>query len=130
VSPGEGAGGVWPPPPARAAGECIPPDSPGRARAEALTPPAKPPPFPASAVDGYAIRSADGGGRLRVVGESAAGRPLAGELPPGAAARILTGGVLPDGADTVVMVEDVEQGPDWVVVPEGFGAGRNFHRPG
>jgi molybdopterin molybdotransferase len=88
------------------------------------------PAFPASAVDGFAIRSADGGGRLRVVGESAAGRPFAGNLERGAAARILTGGVLPEGADSVVMVEDVEQSGEHVVVPTGFGAGRNFHAPG
>ena len=88
------------------------------------------PAFPASAVDGYAIRSADGGGRLRVAGESAAGRPFAGRLEPGAAARILTGGVLPEGADSVVMVEDVEQLGEQVVVPTGFAAGRNFHAPG
>src|SRR5262249_10651480 len=105
-------------------------DCPGRVLAEDLIAPAQLPPFPASAVDGYAIRSEDGGGRLRVVGESAAGRPLAGELPQGAAARILTGGVLPQGADTVVMVEDVEQAGSWVLVPVGFPAGRNFHRPG
>lgn len=105
-------------------------DCPGRVLAEDLIAPAQLPPFPASAVDGYAIRSREGGGRLPVVGESAAGRPLAGELPPGAAARILTGGVLPQGADTVVMVEDVEQGDGWVQVPAGFPAGRNFHRPG
>ena len=105
-------------------------DCPGRVLAEDLIAPAQLPPFPASAVDGYAIRSGEGGGRLPVVGESAAGRPLAGELPPGAAARILTGGVLPQGADTVVMVEDVEQGDGWVQVPAGFPAGRNFHRPG
>jgi len=103
---------------------------PGRVLAGDLVAPVELPPFAASAVDGYAIRSADGGGRLRVAGESAAGRPFTGELPAGAAARILTGGVLPAGADTVVMVEDVEQGTDWVVVPEGFEAGRNFHRPG
>jgi molybdopterin molybdotransferase len=103
---------------------------PGRVLAEDLVAAADLPPFPASAVDGYAMRSADGGGRLRVVGESAAGRPFAGELAPGSAARILTGGVLPAGADSVVMVEEVEQGPDWVVVPAGFPAGRNFHRPG
>ena len=105
-------------------------DCPGRVLAEDLIAPAQLPPFPASAVDGYAIRAGDGGGRLRVVGESAAGRPLAGELPPGAAARILTGGVLPQGADTVVMVEDVDQADGWVLVPVGFPAGRNFHRPG
>jgi len=105
-------------------------DCPGRVAAEDVVAPVDLPAFAASAVDGYAIRSADGGGRLHVVGESAAGRPFTGELPAGTAARILTGGVLPAGADTVVMVEDVEQGPDWVVVPEGQQAGRNFHRPG
>jgi molybdopterin molybdotransferase len=105
-------------------------DCPGRVLAEDLVAQRQLPAFPSSAVDGYALRSADGGGRLRVVGESAAGRPFTGELPAGAAARILTGGVLPDGADTVVMVEDVEQHGDTVVVPEGYPAGRNFHRPG
>jgi molybdopterin molybdotransferase len=105
-------------------------DAPGRVAAEDLVAPRGLPAFPASAVDGYAIRSADGGGRLQVSGESAAGRPFAGGLAPGTAARILTGGVLPEGADSVVMVEDVEQLGDHVVVPEGFGAGRNFHPPG
>ena len=105
-------------------------ESPGRVAAADVVAPRGLPAFPASAVDGYAIRSADGGGRLRVAGESAAGRPLAGALGPGTAARILTGGVLPEGADSVVMVEDVEQLGDLVVVPEGFGAGRNFHPPG
>jgi molybdopterin molybdotransferase len=102
----------------------------GRVLGGDLVAPSQLPPFPASAVDGYAIRSADGGGRLRVVGESAAGRPFEEALPPGAAARILTGGVLPAGADTVVMVEEVTQEGDSVVVPEGFHAGRNFHAPG
>jgi molybdopterin molybdotransferase len=105
-------------------------DCAGRVLAEDLLASVQLPAFPSSAVDGYAIRSADGGGRLRVVGESAAGRPFTGELPAGAAARILTGGVLPPGADTVVMVEDVDQGPDSVVVPAAYPAGRNFHRPG
>lgn len=102
----------------------------GRVLAENLVAERQLPAFPASAVDGYAIRSADGGGRLQVVGESAAGRPYAGELPAGTAARILTGGVMPAGADSVVMVEDTEQLGEWVEVPEGFGGGRNFHQPG
>ena len=88
------------------------------------------PPFPSSAVDGFALRAVDAGRRLPLAGESAAGRPFQGELPPGSAASILTGGVLPAGADTVVMVEDVERGDGWVMVPAGFPAGRNFHRPG
>jgi molybdopterin molybdotransferase len=102
----------------------------GRVLGEDLVAPRELPSFAASAVDGYAIRAAGGGGRLRVVGESAAGRPFEETLPEGAAARILTGGVLPAGADTVVMVEDVVQAGDSVVVPEGFPAGRNFHQPG
>ncbi len=105
-------------------------DAAGRVAAEDLVAPRGLPAFPASAVDGYAIRSADGGGRLRVAGESAAGRPFTGALVPGSAARILTGGILPEGADTVVMVEEVEQLGDHVVVPERFGAGRNFHPSG
>src|SRR5437879_3332091 len=79
----------------------------GRVLGEDLVAPRQLPPFPASAVDGYAFRAAGGSGRLRVVGESAAGRPFHETLPDGAAARILTGGILPAGADTVVMVEDV-----------------------
>ena len=104
--------------------------APGRVAAADVVAGRELPGFPASAVDGYAIRSADGGGRLRVVGESAAGRPFTGALEHGAAARILTGGVLPEGADSVVMVEEVEQDGDQVVVPEAYGAGRNFHAPG
>jgi molybdopterin molybdotransferase len=65
-----------------------------------------------------------------VVGESAAGRPFEGGLAAGSATRILTGGVLPEGADTVVMLEEAEQLDGEVVVPEGYPAGRNFHRPG
>lgn len=105
-------------------------DAAGRVLAEDLKAPADLPRWPVSAVDGFAVRSADGGGRLRVVGESAAGRPLDSELGQGEAARILTGGVLPPRADSVVMVEDVEQSGDSVVVPAGWPAARNFHRPG
>ncbi|MGI8563671.1 MAG: molybdopterin molybdotransferase MoeA [Candidatus Dormibacter sp.] len=88
------------------------------------------PPFRSSAVDGYALRAADSGGRLPLAGEAAAGRPFQGSLPQAAAARILTGGVLPEGADTVVMLEEVRAGADWVEVPAGLRPGSNYHRPG
>jgi molybdenum cofactor synthesis domain-containing protein len=88
------------------------------------------PPFPSSAVDGFAVRAADAGKSLRVVGESAAGRPFAGVVEPGTAARILTGGVVPHGADVVVMVEDVKLAGDQVTVPVSLTAGTNFHRVG
>jgi molybdopterin molybdotransferase len=102
----------------------------GRVLAEDLVAPASLPLFPSSAVDGYAVRAADGGKPLRVLGESAAGRPFEGTIPPGTAARILTGGVVPDGADCVVMVEDVTLVGEVVTTPSGLRAGTNFHAPG
>ena len=59
-----------------------------------------------SAMDGYAIRFADLPGPWRVVGESAAGRPFAGEVGPGEATRIFTGAAMPAGADTVLIQEE------------------------
>src|SRR5207247_2177915 len=102
----------------------------GRVLAEDLLAPASLPAFPSSAVDGYAVRAADAGKPLRVLGESAAGRPFAGTIEPGTAARILTGGVLPDGADCVVMVEDVRFDGEAVIPPAPLRPGANFHRPG
>ena len=102
----------------------------GRVLAADLIAPAELPAFSTSAVDGFALRAADEGATLRVIGEAAAGRPFAGRVDPGTAARILTGGVLPEGADTVVMVEDVRLAGDAVTVPKGLRAGSNFHRPG
>lgn len=102
----------------------------GRVLAEDLVVEQDLPAFPASAVDGYAVRSADGGGRRHLAGESAAGRPFEGEVGPGEACRILTGAVLPRGADCVVMVEDTVQGDDWVEVPDHLRPGANFHAPG
>jgi molybdopterin molybdotransferase len=102
----------------------------GRVLAEDLTAPVSLPAFPSSAVDGYAVRSADAGKSLRVIGESAAGRPFDGRVQAGSAVRILTGGVLPDGADCVVMLEDVDETGDAVIVPATLKAGQNFHVPG
>lgn len=64
------------------------------------------PPADVSAMDGYALRFAELPGPLRVVRESAAGRPLGRPLAPGEAARIFTGAHVPDGADTVAVQED------------------------
>jgi len=67
------------------------------------------PPFPASAMDGYAVRRADLGAlpaRLNVIGESAAGHPFSGPIGDGEAVRIFTGGVVPDGADHIVIQEN------------------------
>lgn len=102
----------------------------GRVLAEDVSSDSALPPFPSSAVDGYAVRSADAGKTLRVIGESAAGRPLNASVEPGTAARVLTGGVVPGGADCVVMVEDVRIDGDHVAIPPSLGPGRNLHMVG
>jgi molybdopterin molybdotransferase len=60
-----------------------------------------------SAMDGYAVLADDLAGPWRVVGESAAGHPFAGEVRRGEAVRISTGALMPPGLDAVVVQEDV-----------------------
>ena len=78
------------------------------------------PPFPASAMDGYAVRAADAkaGAMLDVIGQSAAGRRYAGTVPAGAAVRIFTRAPVPDGADTILIQEDARRDGDRVEVIE------------
>jgi molybdopterin molybdotransferase len=66
------------------------------------------PPFDNSAVDGYAVRSADAeaGRTFTVVDEAPAGHPAAKSVGEGEAIKIFTGGVIPEGADAVIMVEN------------------------
>src|SRR4051794_24542878 len=75
------------------------------------------PPFPTSAMDGFAVRAADTPGRLPVVARIAAGRPAPRPLAPGEAMGIATGGVVPDGADAVVPIEVVTDQGGAVEVP-------------
>jgi molybdopterin molybdotransferase len=65
------------------------------------------PPFDRSAMDGYAVRSADTapGVALRVAGGVAAGEVAAKELAPGTVAAISTGAALPRGADAILQSE-------------------------
>jgi molybdopterin molybdotransferase len=63
------------------------------------------PPFPSSAMDGYAVRAADTPGALPVVARIAAGRPAPRALAAGEAMAIATGGAVPESADAVVPVE-------------------------
>lgn len=67
------------------------------------------PPFAKSAMDGFAVRSADfagaEGATLKWVGESSAGRPFGGRVGPGECVSIYTGAELPADCDAVVIVE-------------------------
>lgn len=69
------------------------------------------PPFDASAMDGYALRSADApeiGSVLTVIGQAAAGHAFTGTVGQGEAVRIFTGAPVPAGADTILIQEDAE----------------------
>lgn len=71
------------------------------------------PPFPASAMDGYAVRFADverAPVRLKVIGTAPAGHGFTGTVRAGQAVRIFTGAPVPKGADTVVIQENTEAG--------------------
>jgi molybdopterin molybdotransferase len=74
------------------------------------------PPFPSSAMDGFAVRASETPGELPVAFRVAAGDAPPGALPPRAAAGIATGGTVPDEADAVVPVELVEDRGDHVVI--------------
>ncbi len=74
------------------------------------------PPFPAAAMDGYALMAEPGQIEFAVIGESAAGRGFPGKVITGQAVRIFTGAPVPDGADTVVMQENVSVRPDRCIV--------------
>jgi len=88
-------------------------DALGRVLAKDIAAPSDLPPFPRSAMDGYAVRAEDAYGAseglpayLRVVGEIAMGVPAGIGLASGEAALIHTGGMLPKNADAVVMIEN------------------------
>ena len=91
------------------------------------------PPQAMSAMDGYAVRTADAlaaGTRLKVIGEVAAGRPFNAAVGAGEAARIFTGGFVPAGADTVVVQEVTKRDGAWVEVQKATTKGRNVRPQG
>jgi molybdopterin molybdotransferase len=90
----------------------------GRVTASAVRAAVDLPPFPSSAMDGYAVRAADVPGTLKVVRRIAAGSPSPAPLRAGEAMAISTGGVVPDGADAVAPVEVVVETDNRVEVRE------------
>jgi molybdenum cofactor synthesis domain-containing protein len=77
------------------------------------------PPFDRAQMDGYAVRAQDvkdAPARLRIVGESAAGRGWHHQLEEGQAVRIMTGAPVPAGADSVQQVELTHELKDATVV--------------
>lgn len=105
--------------------------------ASSLTAPFDLPPFPSSAMDGYAARSADLGPAtedapvtLRIAGEVRMGAAAGVRVGPGEAAAVPTGGMLPDGADTVIPFEICRVGDTSVQVLAPSRPGRNVRPAG
>src|SRR5918999_191764 len=88
------------------------------------------PPFPSSAMDGFALRSADTPGTLPVAARIAAGSPAPRELRAGEAMAIATGGVVPEGADAVIPIEYVVQSDNEVELGSAVARGDNVRPRG
>jgi len=99
--------------------ECLPlAEALGRTLAADVVAKRTQPPVDVSAMDGYAVRAADlarSGARVRVVGESAAGRGFEAQLGAGECARIFTGAPVPHGADAILLQEDAAVEDGWVL---------------
>lgn len=90
------------------------------------------PPADVSAMDGYALRAADGeaGRALTVIGAAPAGHPFTGTIGAGQAVRLFTGSVVPAGADSILLQEDATREGDSVRVNETVRPGRHIRRAG
>ncbi len=91
------------------------------------------PPFPASAMDGYAVRFedlTDDGATLTRIGEAAAGHPFEGRLEAGQCVRIFTGAPVPEGADTIIIQENTSEQKNLVTVHQGAPKGRFVRQAG
>ena len=108
------------------------PEAAGRVLARPVLARLTQPPADVSAMDGYALRAADGvlGARLAVIGAAPAGHPFAGVVGPDQAVRIFTGGIVPEGADSILLQEDAEAADSAVLVKEGVTPGRWVRKRG
>ena len=79
------------------------------------------PPFPASAMDGYAVQGdPKPDASFLVIGEAGAGHAFAGQVGPGQAVRIFTGAPVPDGATRVIIQEDVVRLDERILLKDGL----------
>lgn len=110
----------------------------GRVLAQDITAARPNPPWDNSAMDGYALRSADvanaspsGQTMLKVIYDLPAGQVPKGPVGRNQAVRIMTGAPIPEGADAVVMVENTESaGKQNVFIRTSAKSGENIRRAG
>jgi len=89
------------------------------------------PPHDISAMDGYAVRSADlakGEATLTLIGEAPAGGRFEGVVGSGQTVRIFTGGPVPEGADAIALQENAEADGKTIKLTGKLSPGR-FIRP-
>ena len=89
-------------------------DALGRVLAEDITADGDAPAYDKALVDGYAIRTADAGKRLRVLEQVVAGGVPTQHVRPGVCVQVMTGAPIPEGTEAMVMVEDTQPQGDWV----------------
>ena len=104
----------------------------GRVTATPVTARLTQPPADVSAMDGYALRAADGtlGATLHVIGAAPAGHPFDRPVGPGQAVRLFTGSVVPQGSDGILLQEDATAIGTEVRINEAVIAGRHIRRAG
>ena len=93
----------------------------GRVLAEEICADMDLPPFDRSQMDGFAVKTEDTKfipAKLKIIGESAAGKGFDGKLKHGEAVRIMTGARLPKGADAVQKVELTKESEGFVTILE------------
>ena len=89
------------------------------------------PPFPASAMDGYAVNgAAASGATFSVIGQAGAGHAFGAPIAPGQALRIFTGAPVPEGATSVVIQEDVDANGPNITLRQNLDAGSNIRPAG
>ncbi|WP_458370163.1 molybdopterin molybdotransferase MoeA [Pseudomonas fluorescens] len=103
----------------------------GRVLAENLVSTLDLPPWPNSAMDGYALRRADWTGEPLVVSQKVFAGQAPDPLQPGTCARIFTGAPVPAGADCVEMQENAEvQADERVRFTQALTQGQNIRPQG
>ncbi len=111
----------------------------GRVLAEDVVAAQPVPAFPRSAMDGYALRSADVQGAskdtpivLKVTGAFYAGDAAVWkeEVLPGTAVKVATGAYVPEGYDAVIMKEKTDEGEEDVNIFASVKSGENYCPPG
>jgi molybdopterin molybdotransferase len=107
----------------------------GRVLYQAITSSLTVPPFTNSAMDGYAVCSADlpstgQTAELKVIGTALAGKSFCSPVQHGETVRVMTGATIPDGTDTVIIQEHVEFDNEMIRIDARHSQGQNVRQAG